>query len=174
MTAVDRRRWCSAGATPAAWTTGWDPRSSSCRWHCGAPAPRGLDADYQLTVEDAADVARYRRVLFVDADRAGPAPFRLERDCGRHDSTARASARTASAPGAVLALSRDLFQAEPEAWLLGIRGYEFDEFGERLSDRARANLAQCSRTCVRSAIESDGFRTRSSRNRAASAKADRS
>ena len=56
----------------------------------------------------------------------------------------------------MLALSRDLFHAEPEAWLLGIRGYEFDEFGERLSGRARANLAQAV-TFVRSAIEADEF-----------------
>ena len=33
-----------------------------------------------------------------------------------------------------------LFGSEPEAWLVGIRGYAFDEFGERLSDGARENL----------------------------------
>jgi hydrogenase maturation protease len=113
-----------------------------------------VDADYQLTVEDAAEVARYRRVLFVDADRTGPAPFRLWR---MRPALEGSSFSTHSvAPGAVLALSRDLFHAEPEAWLLGIRGYEFDEFGEGLSDRARANLAQAI-TFVRSAIEADGF-----------------
>ena len=33
------------------------------------PPPRtDLDSDYQLTVESAAGVAKYRRVLFVDAD----------------------------------------------------------------------------------------------------------
>jgi hypothetical protein len=40
----------------------------------------------------------------------------------------------------VLALALDLFRAEPEAWLIGIRGYEFDDFGERLSPRALTNL----------------------------------
>ena len=44
------------------------------------------------------------------------------------------------APAAVLALSRDLFGAEPEAWLMGIRGYRFDEFGEELSPGAQRNL----------------------------------
>ena len=43
-------------------------------------------------------------------------------------------------PGAVLSLCRDLFDAAPEAWVLGIRGYEFDRFGEGLSPGARANL----------------------------------
>lgn len=95
------------------------------------------DSDYQLQVEDAAEVARFRRVLFVDADRRGVEPFwlgRLSPDGNLAFSTHSVSA------GGVLALARDLFQAEPEAWILGIRGYQFDEFGERLSIRARFNL----------------------------------
>ena len=39
---------------------------------------------------------------------------------------ASASPATASLPGDLLALGRDLFGAEPEAWLMGIRGYDFD------------------------------------------------
>jgi hydrogenase maturation protease len=99
-----------------------------------------LDSDYQLTMEDAAEVARYDRVLFVDADRRGPAPFTMRK---LEPSTDAASFSTHSvAPGAVLTLARDLFHATPEAWLLGIRGYEFDRFGEGLSPRAGANLAR--------------------------------
>jgi hypothetical protein len=45
-------------------------------------------------------------------------------------------------PEAVLALSRDLFRAAPEAWLLAIRGYDFDRFCEELSPRAAANLSR--------------------------------
>jgi hydrogenase maturation protease len=97
-----------------------------------------VQSDYQLQVEDAHEAALYQRVVFVDADRTGPEPFRFERlrplESGIGFSTHSVS------PGAVLALARDLFGAEPEAWLVGIRGYTFDEFGERLSDRARANL----------------------------------
>jgi hypothetical protein len=40
-----------------------------------------------------------------------------------------------------LALTRELFGHQPEAWLVGVRGYEFDSFHEGLSQRARANLA---------------------------------
>ena len=43
-------------------------------------------------------------------------------------------------PEGVLALARDLFCAIPRAYLLGIRGYEFNEFGQNLSPRAQANL----------------------------------
>ena len=44
-----------------------------------------------------------------------------------------------------------------EAWIVGIRGYEFDEFGERLSERARENL-EAAATWVRRALQSDEFR----------------
>ena len=107
----------------------------------GALAVPGLEVEsnYQLQVEDAAEVARHRRVLFVDADRAGEAPFwvrRLEPAAGGIGFTSHSVS-----PGRLLALGRELFGAEPEAWLMGIRGYEFDEFGEGLSPRARTNLA---------------------------------
>ena len=103
-------------------------------------APQGyvLDSDYQLTVENAAEVASYDRVLFVDADRRGPEPFTMSK---LEPSASTASFSTHSVtPGAVLSLCRDLFDAAPEAWVLGIRGYEFDRFGEGLSPQARVNL----------------------------------
>lgn len=105
-----------------------------------APSSVVLDSDYQLTMEDAAEVAHYDRVVFVDADRSGPAPFSMR---PLEPSTDGGSFSTHSvAPGAVLSLCRDLFHATPEAWILGIRGYEFDRFGEGLSEGARANLDQ--------------------------------
>ncbi len=103
-------------------------------------APPGivLDSDYQLTVENAAEVARYDRVLFVDADRCGPEPFTMTK---LEPCVSGVSFSTHSVtPGAVLSLCRDLFDAAPEAWVLGIRGYEFDRFGEGLSPGARVNL----------------------------------
>jgi len=111
------------------------------------------ESDYQLQVEAASEVAGCQEVLFVDADRRGPEPFWIERlsaEAGLSFSTHSVS------PAAILALARDLFQAEPQAWLLGIRGYEFDEFGERLSCRARANLEQALQY-VKSAVQGDGF-----------------
>jgi hydrogenase maturation protease len=97
-----------------------------------------VDANYQLGVEDAAEVAKVDVVLFVDADTAGPEPFSVRRIRGGDRPLSFSSHSVA--PDAVLALARDLFGHEPEAWLVGIRGYEFDEFGERLSDRATRNL----------------------------------
>lgn len=112
------------------------------------------ESDYQLQVEDASAVAGYEEVLFVDADRRGPEPFGVER-LSPDDGRLAFSTHSVS-PAAVLALARDLFQAEPESWLLGIRGYEFDEFDERLSCRARANLEQALQY-VKSAVQGDGL-----------------
>lgn len=111
-------------------------------------------SDYQLQVEDAADVARFHRVLFVDADRTGGEPFWVDR---LHPQASGLSFSTHSvAPAAVLALVRDLFQAEPEAWILGIRGYEFDEFREQLSAGARSNLERAVEH-MKSALQGEGL-----------------
>jgi len=106
-------------------------------------ARRGLpgvtvEANYQLTVEDAAQVAEHDVVLFADADAAGPEPFSVRRvEPGAAEPGWSSHSVT---PADVLGLASRLFAARPPGWLLGIRGYEFDDFGEELSDRARANL----------------------------------
>lgn len=99
-----------------------------------------VDSAYQLQVEDAVQLAARDRVLFVDADRCGEKPFRIrsaEPDAGGIGFTSHSLS-----PGRLLALARDLFGAEPEAWLMGIRGFDFDGFGEGLSAGAQANLAR--------------------------------
>lgn len=100
-----------------------------------------IDSDYQLQIEDASEIAAFERVVFVDADRGGAEPFWLRRIYPSPKAASGSSFTTHSvSPGAVLTMTRELFHAEPEAWLLGIRGYEFSDFGEELSERARENL----------------------------------
>ncbi len=97
-----------------------------------------VDADYQLTVEDAAAMQEIDVVLFCDAVVCGTEPFYVA------EVTPRAREVGFSThsidPQGVLALARDLFGAAPRAYIVGIRGYEFNEFGERLSKSAQANL----------------------------------
>ena len=97
-----------------------------------------IDVDYQLTVEDAAAAAAHDVVVFVDADCRGDAPFSW-RQIGP-EASASFSSHSVS-PQGVLGLARELFGAAPRAYLLGIRGYEFNEFGEGLSAAAQQNLA---------------------------------
>ena len=113
------------------------------------------DSGYQLQIENAAELARYDRVLFVDADRTGTGPFWLGRL--QPDAASMAFSTHSVSPAGVLALARDLFQAEPEAWILGIRGYEFDDFEESLSDDAQRNLAAAV-SAMAFAMQSDELR----------------
>lgn len=96
-----------------------------------------VESDYQLSVEDAATVAQHEAVLFMDADRSGVEPFHLR--LVAPGEPVSFSSHSLS-PAGVLRLAQDLFAARPAAYLLGIRGYEFDEFAEGLSPRAADNL----------------------------------
>ncbi|MCU0662068.1 MAG: hydrogenase maturation protease [Myxococcota bacterium] len=101
------------------------------------PAGVTVDCDYQLNVEDASTVAQHELVLFVDAAEAGPEPFWLNRlEPVTHLSFSSHSVK----PDALLGMARDVLGKTPSAFILGIRGYEFNEFGERLSEQAASNL----------------------------------
>ncbi len=100
-----------------------------------------VDSDYQLTVEDAEAVARQEVVVFADASVGGSEPFYFQRVQPR--GSPGFSSHSVE-PGEVLALAEAIFGARPEAYVLGIRGYAFNEFGEGLSERAHANLAAAS------------------------------
>lgn len=95
------------------------------------------EADYQLTVEDAAEVARYDIVIFADASVSCPAPYECRPLVPREGASFTSHHVE---PEQVLYLAHSLFDARSEGYVLGIRGYEFNEFGERLSDDARRNL----------------------------------
>jgi hydrogenase maturation protease len=99
-----------------------------------------VDANYQLTVEDAAELGRYATVIFADAAVCGPSPFsfsRVDDSSGGHVGWTSHSVT----PVQVVALARDLFGHRVDAYILGIRGYEFGELDEILSSDAKENLA---------------------------------
>ncbi|MFH2138712.1 MAG: hydrogenase maturation protease [Candidatus Omnitrophota bacterium] len=96
-----------------------------------------VDADYQLTVEDAADAAKHDVVIFADASVNGREPFfftRIEPKAGMSFTSHSVE------PEAVLGLAQELFSAKTQGYALGIRGYEFNEFGQGLSPAAAENL----------------------------------
>lgn len=96
-----------------------------------------VDSNYQLFVEDAATIAAHDVVVFVDADVAGPEPFHFDRVIPKaHMSFSSHSIST----DALVAMACDLLGSKADAFVLGIRGYEFNEFGEVLSSKAKANL----------------------------------
>ncbi len=92
--------------------------------------------NYQLVIEDAADVAEADAVWFVDAARTGAEPFEIQRlEPARDIAFSSHEVR----PEVILALAQHYCGRAPEAWLLGIRGYEF-AFIEELTGGARENL----------------------------------
>ncbi|MFO7589022.1 MAG: hydrogenase maturation protease [Gemmatimonadota bacterium] len=115
---------------------GLGPRLADWVGALGIPGVHAESA-YQLQVEHAEAVAQADVVVFVDADASGPAPFlaRPLEPAGRP-----AFSTHALTPGTVLALAAELFGTRPRAVLLGIRGYAFDGFGERLTRQAEENL----------------------------------
>lgn len=96
-----------------------------------------LDSDYQLNVEDAARIADSDLVVFVDASVSCQEPFYIY-PLEPGDSFSFSSHSVT--PAALMNLVRGNFQSETEALMLEIRGYEFNEFGEDLSQKASDNL----------------------------------
>lgn len=96
-----------------------------------------VDVDYQLNVEDAAMMAEHEIAIFVDASVQGPAPFFFE----KLEPSAEISFTSHSiSPSALLELTERVFGVCISGYAMGIRGYSFDDFGEKLSSGARENL----------------------------------
>jgi hydrogenase maturation protease len=92
--------------------------------------------NYQLNIEDAIDVAEHDIVWFVDAAKTGPEPYAVQ-----ELSPASSFEFTSHVvrPEVILSIARRHFGRSPQAFLLAIRGYEF-EFIEELTTGASNNL----------------------------------
>ena len=98
-----------------------------------------IDSDYQLTVEDAAEVAKYDIVVFADASVSAADPFDF---VPVRPSNEPGFSTHSVEPEAVLAMAREMFDGKTLGFALAIRGHEFNEFGEKLSEQATSNLAE--------------------------------
>jgi hydrogenase maturation protease len=98
-----------------------------------------VESNYQLNVEDAELISRFELVVFADAsvDAAEPFEFKPMQPVppvvgfSSHSITAES----------LLGLADELFGAAPPAYAMAIRGYQFNDFGEVISECAAANLA---------------------------------
>ncbi|MBF0289135.1 MAG: hydrogenase maturation protease [SAR324 cluster bacterium] len=98
-----------------------------------------IESNYQLTVEDAVDIAKHDIVIFADAALNSPEPFFFKKLFPQSQVTFTTHSIS---PESVLSLAHNCFGAKTEAYLLGIRGYEFNEFKEQISPKAQYNLEQ--------------------------------
>ncbi|MBN2196321.1 MAG: hydrogenase maturation protease [Polyangiaceae bacterium] len=111
-----------------------------------------VDSDYQLQVEDAEAVSHHDVVVFADAAISGREPFSVSEVV---PSRGLSFSSHSVDPDEILGLARDLFHSAPRAFMLAIRGYDFDEFGERLSPDAADNLAAAEQFLLPILIRSD-------------------
>ncbi|MCB2219313.1 MAG: hydrogenase maturation protease [Bacteroidetes bacterium] len=95
-----------------------------------------FDSNYQLNIEDAAEIAKRDLVIFVDASTEDIDDFILTQV---NASTDVAFTSHAASPGYIVGLCKDIYKTIPPTWLLHIRGYEW-EFKEGLSTKAKQNL----------------------------------
>jgi Ni,Fe-hydrogenase maturation factor len=116
----------------------------------GLPAPESSEEDFaeavaephiafvlQLTPEMAETLSQFERVCFIDAHTgAVPEEVHMEAVTGAYQASPFTHHLTAAT---LLALCAALYQAQPEAVLLSVRGYEFG-FSRDLSPRT-AELA---------------------------------
>ena len=94
--------------------------------------------DMQLQVEHVMDLAGRAAILFVDADVSCAEPFVFERLGPEKDGSYTSHAMT---PGALLHAFDQVYGNDaPPAWMLRIRGYQF-ELGDPMGELAAANLA---------------------------------
>ncbi|MBF0385988.1 MAG: hydrogenase maturation protease [Candidatus Omnitrophica bacterium] len=96
-----------------------------------------LDSNYQLNVEDAEHISRFDTVIFADASINCLEPFEFKELNPSKDITFTSHSIS---PQSVLALAQEMFSANTKGYIIEIRGYEFDSFGQEISPRAKDNL----------------------------------
>ncbi len=97
-----------------------------------------VEVDYQLNIEDALTISEYEVVVFADASINAEEPFsfmRIEPSLEISFTTHTLSAES------LLALCHELNRKAPEAYMLAIRGYEW-EMGQVMSQKACENLSK--------------------------------
>ena len=95
------------------------------------------DANYQLNIGDARTCSHYDIVIFADASETAAPPFEFK----EHEPAREIAFTTHEmAPTSVLALTEELYARRPRAWLMAIRGYEWN-LAEGLSLQAEINLS---------------------------------
>lgn len=95
-----------------------------------------FDSNYQLNIEDAEALAESSIVVFADATVEHIESFRVSELEGSAES---AFTTHSASPGYVLYLCETLFQRKPSAFLVHLKGYEW-ELEEGLTEKAELNL----------------------------------
>lgn len=96
-----------------------------------------VDSDYQLTVEDSENAAKHDIVIFADASVSSEEPFSFKPLAAKN--TASFTSHSVE-PAEVIGLAEKLFNSKAKAYMFEIRGYDFEMFEEKFTDKAKENL----------------------------------
>lgn len=96
----------------------------------------GFDSNYQLNIEDAANIAAYDLVIFIDASLESIEDFVLTEIIPSPKVEFSMHAVSASF---VVKLCNDIYEKTPKSFLLHLKGYEWD-FKTGITQRAIENL----------------------------------
>ncbi len=95
-----------------------------------------FDSNYQLNIEDAHNISICDKVIFIDASIDAEEPFSFN----KIEPSAEITFTTHTmSPESVIALVKDLYDKDMEAYVLAIKGYEW-EFIEGFSSGASDNF----------------------------------
>jgi len=108
--------------------------------------------NYQLVIEDSADVAAADVVWFVDASKTCPEPYVVK---SLSPSLYAEFTTHVVQPEVILALAQMYYGKSPQAYLMGIRGYQF-EFREGLTARAAQNLVSAAAALTKMIASTQG------------------
>ena len=95
-----------------------------------------FDSNYQLNIEDAANIAEYDIVIFVDASIEDISDFILTKL--EPNAKVEFSMHSVS-PAFVVHLCNDIYPHTPKTYLLHLKGYEW-EFKEGITEKALDNF----------------------------------
>jgi hydrogenase maturation protease len=102
----------------------------------GARPWLAFDNNYQLNVEDALAAAQHDVVIFADASRDQPEGFLFR---ALQPSACVSFPSHAMSPESVVALARELYGVRPAAFIVTLRGYEWEPNG-LMTPEARSNI----------------------------------
>jgi hydrogenase maturation protease len=96
------------------------------------------DSNYQLNIEDAARISAFDLVIFADAtkEKIKGYAFTSLKPSPKIDFTMHSVS-----PAFILNLCREVYQKKPSAYLLHIKGYEWD-FMKDMTSAAKENLEE--------------------------------
>jgi len=98
-----------------------------------------FDSNYQLNIEDADTISEHDIVFFVDASMEQLEGFTITEV--EHSNAQVEFTMHAISPGVVLSLCKQIYEKAPQAYLVHIKGYEWElEFDKGLTEKAEDNL----------------------------------